>query len=154
MLRSPSTSSKELGVKWGMFGTGSDGKNVSVVGQYDPQAVIQQFITALATEQGSARFLPNLTSTPVNLPAVLKALQSNRAINVLSTPTILTSDNKEAEIFVGQNVPFITATNLYFHRPVTAVCRAKDVGIDLKITPQISEGEYVEARHLSGDLRV
>ena len=78
-------------------------------------------------------------------PAILKALDSNGAVNVLSTPTILTSDNKEAEIFVGQNVPFVTSTNL----PTTPAWRRqsierKDTGITLKITPQISEGEYVK----------
>lgn len=136
---------KDLGVKWGMFGTGSDGKNVSVVGQYDPQAVIQQLITAFATSGFSSFLSSNLTSTPVNFAAVLQALQSNNVINVLSTPTILTSDNKEAEIFVGQNVPFLTQTTQA--TGTTAVFQSvdrKDIGIDLKITPQISEGEYVK----------
>lgn len=135
---------KDLGVKWGMFGTGSDGKNVSVVGQYDPQAVIQQLITAFATTGFSSFLSSNLTSTPVNFAAVLQALQSNNVINVLSTPTILTSDNKEAEIFVGQNVPFVTATNLSSTGLSQQSVDRKDIGIDLKITPQISEGEYVK----------
>jgi len=135
---------KELGVKWGMFGTASDGKNVSVVGQYDPQAVIQQLITAFATSGFSSFLASNLTSTPVNFAVVLQALQSSNAVNVLSTPTILTSDNKEAEIFVGQNVPFVTATNLSSTGLSQQSVDRKDIGIDLKITPQISEGEYVK----------
>ena len=138
---------KDLGVEWGVFGAGSDGKNVSVVGQYDPQAVLQQLIAALSTAgtSGFTTFLTNnLTSTPVNFAAVLKALNSTGAVNVLSTPTILTSDNKEAEIFVGQNVPFITATNLTSTGLSQQSVDRKDVGIDLKITPQISEGEYVK----------
>lgn len=70
------------------------------------------------------------------------------AVNVLSTPQILTSDNKEAEIVVGENVPFIskreqttgtTSLQTYFN-----VIERKDVGINLKITPQITEGEYVK----------
>jgi general secretion pathway protein D len=134
---------KDLGVKWGMFGTGSDGKNVSVVGQYDPQAVIQQLITAFATSGFSSFLSSNLTSTPVNFAAVLQALQSNDVINVLSTPTILTSDNKEAKIFVGQNVPLITSSSTTGTIATQSVDR-KDTGISLKITPQISEGEYVK----------
>ena len=135
---------KELGVNWGVLGTASDGKNVSVLGQYDPQAVLQQFITALATTGFSSFLTSNLTSTPVNFAVVLQALQSNNAVNVLSTPTILTSDNKEAEIFVGQNVPFVTATNLSSTGLSQQSVDRKDIGIDLKITPQISEGEYVK----------
>jgi general secretion pathway protein D len=72
------------------------------------------------------------------------------AVNVLSTPQILTSDNKEAEIMVGENVPFISkretettgtgaATGSLFN-----VIERKDVGIMLKLTPQITEGEYVK----------
>jgi len=81
---------------------------------------------------------------PANFAAVLHALQSNGAVNVLSTPNILTSDNKEAEIFVGQNVPFITGTNLSSTGLSQQSVERKDVGIALKITPQISEGEYVK----------
>ncbi len=72
------------------------------------------------------------------------------AVNVLSTPQILTSDNKEAEIMVGENVPFISkretetttagsATGSLFN-----VIERQDVGIMLKLTPQITEGEYVK----------
>lgn len=68
------------------------------------------------------------------------------AVNVLSSPQILTSDNKEAEIIVGENVPFlskrerdITTTNTV----LTSIER-KDVGITLKITPQINEGDFVK----------
>jgi general secretion pathway protein D len=80
----------------------------------------------------------------MNFAVVLKALQSNGAVNVLSTPTILTSDNKEAKIFVGQNVPLITATNLSSTGLSQQSVERKDTGISLKITPQISEGEYVK----------
>ena len=64
---------KELGVNWGVLGTASDGKNVSVLGQSDPQAVLQQFITALATTGFSSFLTSNLTSTPVNFAVVLQA---------------------------------------------------------------------------------
>jgi len=74
---------------------------------------------------------------------VLKALQEVGALNVLSTPTILTSDNKEAEIFVGENVPFLTQTNLTTGGVSQQSIERKDTGITLKITPQISEGEFV-----------
>jgi len=136
---------KDLGLEWGMLGAASDGKYASVFGQYDPEGTVTQILALLATS-GLSNFvtIPN-TGTPMNFAAVLKALDSKGAVNVLSTPTILTSDNKEAEIFVGQNVPFITSSTTYNTGVAqTSNIERKDTGIDLKITPQISEGEYVK----------
>lgn len=138
---------RELGLQWSMLGGASDGKYASVVGQYDPQGTISTIATlvsALSTGGLSSLVTSNLGTTPANFVAVLKALQSNGAVNVLSTPTILTSDNKEAKIFVGQNVPLITATNLSSTGLSQQSVERKDTGISLKITPQISEGEYVK----------
>ncbi|HSB30442.1 MAG TPA: type II secretion system secretin GspD [Candidatus Sulfobium mesophilum] len=86
--------------------------------------------------------------------AALFALNDFRdTINVLSTPQILTSDNKEAEILVGENVPFIsqsqttsalgTTTSGTTSGIVNSIVR-QDVGIILKITPQITEGDSVK----------
>lgn len=69
------------------------------------------------------------------------------AINILSTPQILTADNEEAEIIVGENVPFIskregnadTVASTY-----STNIERQDVGIRLKITPQITEGDFVK----------
>jgi general secretion pathway protein D len=75
--------------------------------------------------------------------ALVSALASNTHSNLLSTPSLLTLDNQEAEIIVGQNVPFKTgsyATNSNgADNPFTTVER-KDVGISLKIKPYINEG--------------
>ncbi|WP_454862830.1 type II secretion system secretin GspD [Pseudomonas hormoni] len=75
--------------------------------------------------------------------ALISALASNTHSNLLSTPSLLTLDNQEAEIIVGQNVPFKTgsyATNSNgAGNPFTTVER-KDVGISLKIKPYINEG--------------
>ena len=75
--------------------------------------------------------------------ALISALASNTRSNLLSTPSLLTLDNQEAEIIVGQNVPFKTgsyATNSSgADNPFTTVER-KDVGISLKIKPYINEG--------------
>ena len=75
--------------------------------------------------------------------ALISALASNTRSNLLSTPSLLTLDNQEAEIIVGQNVPFKTgsyATNSSgAENPFTTVER-KDVGISLKIKPYINEG--------------
>ena len=75
--------------------------------------------------------------------ALISALASSTRSNLLSTPSLLTLDNQEAEIIVGQNVPFKTgsyATNSNgADNPFTTVER-KDVGISLKIKPYINEG--------------
>ena len=79
--------------------------------------------------------------------AVLFSLSDFRdAINVLSTPQILTSDNKEAQILVGQNVPFISSRQQDVTTANTVLnnITRQDVGIQLKITPQISEGDYIK----------
>lgn len=83
--------------------------------------------------------------TFANLGALLRALESTTDANVLSTPNILTMDNEEAEILVGQNVPFITGqttTQAGVTNPFQTIQR-QDVGITLKVTPQISEGDTV-----------
>ena len=79
---------------------------------------------------------------------LLKALGSDAATNILSTPTLVTLDNVEAEITVGQEVPFVTgqftntgATNNSVN-PFQTIVR-KDVGLTLKIKPQINEGNAV-----------
>jgi len=68
------------------------------------------------------------------------------AVNVLSTPQILTSDNEEAEIIVGENVPFISQRerSVTTSNTVLNSIERTDVGIKLKITPQITQGEYVK----------
>jgi general secretion pathway protein D len=134
---------KDLGVQWGLLGAAAD-KNASVVGAYDPQGTLSQLATTLAALTAGG-FAPALTASPANFGVILKALNSNGAVNVLSNPTIMTSDNKEAEIFVGENVPFVTSSTTYNTGVAqTSNIERKDTGITLKITPQISEGEYVK----------
>jgi general secretion pathway protein D len=136
---------KDLGVQWSLLGAASDGKYASVAGAYDPQGTLSQIATILSAVATSGGSLALPTSTPANFGVILHALNSNGAVNVLSNPTIMTSDNKEAEIFVGENVPFVTSSTSYNTGVAqTSNIERKDTGITLKITPQISEGEYVK----------
>ncbi len=79
----------------------------------------------------------------VSLAAVAQALQSQGSTNIVSTPNLITLDNEEAKIVVGQNVPFITGqftqTGGTSTNPFQTIER-KDVGITLRIKPQIGEG--------------
>ena len=76
--------------------------------------------------------------------ALVKVLAQNTDSNVLSTPSITTLDNEEASISIGQEIPIITGSTLGNNNsnPFQSVDR-KDVGIKLKITPQINEGNAV-----------
>lgn len=88
--------------------------------------------------------LPDGTEIPA-ITAVLRAAQTSDNINVLSTPHLLTLDNKEAEIIVAENIPFITSqsrdtTNL---ANVINTVERQDVGIILRFTPRINESDFV-----------
>jgi len=76
-----------------------------------------------------------------NITAVLNAYQGDSDINIISTPQILTTDNKKAEILVGQNVPFITSQNTTAAEQDYTQYEYKDVATKLSITPQISQGD-------------
>jgi general secretion pathway protein D len=81
--------------------------------------------------------------------ALLSALDNDSDVNILSTPSLLTMDNEEAEITVGQEVPFVTGSytgvgnSTLPSNPFQTVER-KNVGLTLKITPQINEGDAVK----------
>jgi general secretion pathway protein D len=80
--------------------------------------------------------------TFLNIGALLQAIQRTSDVNVLSTPHLLTTDNQEAEIVVASNIPFVTATSQTTVSTLTSIER-KDVGIILRFTPQVSEGDKV-----------
>jgi general secretion pathway protein D len=152
---------RELGTKWRVTAE-KDGEPV-VIGGFGTMDTtsLQDVIYGLTglTAGGMGNFLDvplttvdsdgTITTSTLTVPgfAALFSLNEFRdSVNVLSTPQILTSDNKEAEIVVGENVPFIaqrerdiTTTNTVLN----SIDR-KDVGITLRITPQITEGDYVK----------
>jgi general secretion pathway protein D len=80
--------------------------------------------------------------TFLNIGALIQAIQRTSDVNVLSTPHLLTTDNQEAEIVVATNIPFVTGTSQSQVSTVQTVER-KDVGIILRFTPQVSEGDKV-----------
>lgn len=85
----------------------------------------------------------------LNLGALIKALGSDSESNILSTPTLVTLDNEEAEIVVAQNVPFITGqfTNTGATSGATnpfQTIERQDVGLTLRVTPQINEGDSIK----------
>lgn len=78
----------------------------------------------------------------VTMGVLLKALEADSGTNVLSTPSLVTLDNQEAEIIVGQNVPFITgsySTPANVDNAPFQTIQREDIGLKLKVKPQINQ---------------
>jgi len=86
-----------------------------------------------------------LSETGVSFAAILRALEGDADTNIISTPSIVTTDNEEASLNVGQEVPFVTGSftntggNIGSVNPFQTIQR-EQVGVKLTITPQINEG--------------
>lgn len=144
----------ELGVQW--LAAGSVGSRTVAGGTNFPGA--SPSIAAAATAPAAAALTTagmvvgvlgqKVTladgTTIRNLGALARALESRSLGNILSTPNLLTLDNFQAKIIVGQNVPIVTgsfaqATTATGVNPFTTVER-RDIGLTLRLKPQISEG--------------
>jgi len=92
-----------------------------------------------------------------SLSAILNAYKQDSDVHIISTPQILTTDNEEAEIKVGSNVPYITSQNTTAANQDYTNYEYKDVGTTLKITPQINQENilrlnvYVEVTRLKNE---
>lgn len=119
------------------FGGQTFGSNISALSE-NPLALPQGFAFGLAG--GNITFRGQEFT---NVGFLLRAMKSDSNINILSTPQLLTLDNEEAEIIVGDNVPFITGTyNNENSNPFQTIER-QDVGLTLRLRPQISENGFV-----------
>ena len=92
--------------------------------------------------------IPGIGTQILNLGVLVRALETNNNANILSTPTLLTLDNEEARIVIGQNVPFITGQYALTGAATTPspfqTVERRDVGLTLRVKPQISEGGTVK----------
>jgi general secretion pathway protein D len=95
---------------------------------------------------------PNSTVQLLNIPLLLRAFQGDSDVNILSTPNLVTTDNEEAEIVIGEQRPFLRSAQ---DTPVGGVTTStstirtfefKDTGITLRVTPQISQGKTVRLK--------
>jgi len=91
--------------------------------------------------------IPGL-GTVLNLGMLARFLENDANANILSTPNLLTLDNEEAKIIIGQNVPFITGSYAQTGNAATATpfqtIERKDVGLTLRIKPQVSQGGTIK----------
>jgi len=150
----------DVGVEWRGAAQVGGGQNGAVIGgaNYGIQGGMNDLLAGIAAGTplicpgsglvaggiGGSVTLPDGTKVPA-IAAVLRASQGNNNLNILSSPHLLTQNNKEAEIIVAENIPFITSqsrdsTNLA--NVINSVER-KDVGVTLRITPHIHESEFV-----------
>jgi general secretion pathway protein D len=82
-----------------------------------------------------------------NIGAVLQAYQNDNDVRILATPQLLTLDNEEAEIKVGQNVPYVTRQDTTIGSTTNySNYEYKDVGVTLKVTPQINRDGFVRMK--------
>lgn len=84
--------------------------------------------------------------TFLNVGALVRALQKTGDVNVLSTPHLLTTDNEEAEIVVSDNIPFQTSQKFDSNGNPIYTFEYRDVGLTLRITPQINEDDFVKLK--------
>ncbi|UCB53982.1 MAG: type II secretion system secretin GspD [Thiotrichales bacterium] len=149
---------KEIGVGAVVDGTESS-ESTFPVGISNLVGLGELIAAAAGSEEAALGVLQNLgsgltlgvgaeTSAGVRYGLILRALQTDSAANILSTPSIVTLDNEEAEIIVAQNLPFITGQftgtgSLDPSNPFQTIER-QDVGLTLKVTPQINEGDTIK----------
>jgi len=149
----------ELGIQWLLDGSGSNlpvgainfggsGTSISslagaaLASSGNPLAAVGAIGTGMTV--GAGRF----NSNSFNFAALVRALEGDGATNILSTPNLVTMDNEEAEIFVGQELSIptgayaSTGTTTTTVNPFTTFER-KQVGIRLKVKPQINEGNAI-----------
>jgi general secretion pathway protein D len=145
-----------LGVQWA---AGDPTKGVGLINFSNVGASLTSVAAVAAQENPTS--LPNLNGASIGFGktetnsngdrtfygALIQAIKTMSNANLLSTPSIMTIDNQEAKIVVGQNVPFITGQSTNSSsgtsNPFTTIER-KDVGITLKVKPHIGEGGTVK----------
>ena len=146
---------QELGVEWFVNGAASGNQTYPVGGTNFPDNggtlgnIVGSIVAGTLPSLGSGLSLGvgGTTDGGVQFAALLRALATDSSTNILSTPSLTMLDNQEAEIVVGQNVPFKTGSyttegSIGQLNPFTTIQR-EDVGITLKVKPQINEGDAI-----------
>jgi general secretion pathway protein D len=142
----------ELGVSWGIEASGSNAP-IAVTNFPDFLSGVVQLGTAAGSDsspsgligEGITLGVGRISDSGVSFAAILRALEGEADTNIISTPSIVTTDNEEATLNVGQEVPFVTGsfTNTGGTggsvNPFQTINR-QQIGVKLSITPQINEG--------------
>ena len=147
------TKDNELGIGMAVDGTTSTNTNIPIgVSNFGGIGNILGAAATRDTSNIASAATPGLTllgggtaGNGTRYAVLLRALASDSSTNILSTPSIVTLDNEEAEIVVGQNVPFVTGSTASSTNtnPFQTIER-QDVGLTLKVTPQINDGDTIK----------
>ena len=138
----------ELGVQWFIDGSETGDNAVGVVNFSTGDPITGLLSDPPRIGDGLNLGLGEFADNAVNWGAFIRSLASDGSTNILSTPSLVTMDNEEAEIVVGQNVPFVTGvysttgTGAVPQNPFQTIQR-QDVGVTLRIKPQINEGDAI-----------
>jgi general secretion pathway protein D len=102
-------------------------------------------VAVAAAASGTTTTTGSTISVPCDV-ALMTALETDTHANVLSAPTLLTADNEEAMIIVGQNLPFVgsAAANAGLPGQIFNSVDRQNVGITLDMVPQVAEGDYIK----------
>jgi general secretion pathway protein D len=138
---------KELGVQWGALDRGNGVLTTRFPNEPSPESLVDIISGALnPIPTGLTLGLGTISDNGLSIATIIRALEGDGETNLLSTPSIVTLDNQEAEIIVGQNVPFVTGQSTGeasdTNNPFQTIQR-EDIGISLKVTPQINEGDAI-----------
>jgi len=141
-------STRELGVQWAGGGSNSR-RPVGLINFDNGYSVTNLLADTPPPAVGLSLGVGDLIGA-TRIGALIRVLAADVGTNILSTPSLVTMDNKEAEIVVGQNVPFLTGSfsgtgtgGSNPSNPFTTIKR-QDVGLTLKIKPQINEGNAIK----------
>lgn len=104
-------------------------------GTFGPPAGFSLGVVGEAIEIGGVRF--------PSLGAVVRAMKTDSDVQIISTPQIMTMDNEEAEIVIAENIPYLTRQETSESGLDYSNYEFKDVGVTLKITPQINQERFV-----------
>lgn len=141
---------RELGVQWAFDGSDNN-RPVGLINFAGSGSGLMNLLTTPPTVGDGLITVVGDTALAggTKIGALVRALAGDVNTNILSTPSLVTMDNEEAEIVVGQNVPFITGSYASTGtgtstptNPFQTISR-QDVGLSLKIKPQINEGDTV-----------
>jgi len=138
--------SLDIGIDWSVFGkTSIDGKETAIGGGF------RQGLEILPNELLKGGLTLGLLTEPItiagiavnNISAIVNAVKTDDDFRILSTPQVLTTDNEEARITVGENRPYQTRSTTDVSGGTFESFEYRDVGKILKITPHVTEGRLV-----------
>jgi general secretion pathway protein D len=170
--------SSNLGVQWLLFGQGSSAVPAGIINLPGTgTSIVDLAAAALGFTQGSTtttEAVPGIANTPtissstvgtgatigigrvansgVSFAALIQALRSDGSSNIISTPSLITMNNEEAEVKVTQEIPLITGSFSSTTASVSGTTspfqtiQREEVGTILKVTPHINEGNSVQLK--------